>query len=42
MKKSIDLHVVGSVVFVVIAVVEFFAGKEQTKINLLMIKRPSF
>lgn len=31
-----DLQVVGSVVFSVVAVVDSFAAEEQTKINLLM------
>ena len=42
MKKSIDLHVVGSLVVFAIAVVETFAAKEHAKINLLVIKRSSF
>jgi len=33
-----DLHVVGSVVFSVVAVVDSFAAEEHTKINLLMSK----
>ena len=33
-----DLQVVGSVVFSVVAVVDSFAAEEQTKINLLMSK----
>ena len=37
--RSMDLHVVGSVVFSVVAVVDSFAAEEHTKINLLMIKR---
>ena len=36
--RSMDLQVVGSVVFSVVAVVDSFAAEEQTKINLLMSK----
>ena len=34
-----DLHVEGSVVFSVVAVVDSFAAQEHTKINLLVIKK---